>query len=491
MSRGRRPFLTKLTGLVVALAFAAGCTTTNPATGQQDFTLFMPEGEEARIGADEHPKILARFGGAYDDPEIGAYVAGIGGRLVHNTERPDIPFRFTVLNTPGVNAFAVPGGYVYVTRGLVALANSEAELAGVLAHEIGHVVARHTAQRYSRAAAAQLGTALLGAVTGSRQIGQLAQIGSELYLSSFSRDQEFEADLLGVRYLVNTGYEPAAQAHFLESLILHKDLEAKLAGEEGREPEASFFSTHPRTPERVQRAIAAAGGGDGGRPALREEYLARIDAMLYGDDAEQGFVRGRQFLHPVMRFALEVPPGYRLFNTTRQLIAKGPQKALIVLDDAGKKAHPDPFVYLTSIWAARLSLQEAERIDINGFEAATGRSSINTKHGPMNLRLIAIRFRPKTILRMSFITPPQLVTALSEAHRRATYSFRALSEAEAARLRPYRMRIITVGVGDTVESLAARMPYEDFRIERFRALNGLKAYQRLTPGQRAKIVVED
>ncbi len=490
MSRGRRPFLTKLAGLVVALAFAAGCTSTNPATGQQDFTLFMPQGEEARIGADEHPKILARFGGAYDEPEIGAYVAGIGGRLAHNSERPDIPFRFTVLNTPAVNAFAVPGGYVYVTRGLVALANSEAELAGVLAHEIGHVVARHTAQRYSRAAVAQLGTALLGAVTGSREIGQLAQIGSELYLSSFSRDQEFEADLLGVRYLLNTGYEPAAQARFLESLIRHKDLVAKLASEEGREPEANFFSTHPRTPERVQRAIAAAGGGDRGRPALREEYLARIDTMLYGDDAEQGFVRGRQFLHPVMRFALEVPAGYRLFNTARQLIAKGPQKALIVLDDAGKKTHPDPFVYLTSIWAARLSLQDAERIDINGFEAATGRSSINTKRGPMNLRLIAIRFRPGTILRLSFATPPHLVASLGEAHRRTTYSFRALSEVEAAGLKPYRVRIITVGAGDTVESLAARMPFEDFRIERFRTLNGLKADQRLTPGQRVKSVVE-
>ena len=481
-------------GLLRAFALAAavllaGCTEINPATGREGFTLFMPPAEEARVGAEEHPKVVARFGGVHDDTELGAYVAGIGSRLGHHAAPNGSQFRFTVLNSPVVNAFALPGGYVYVTRGLVALANSEAELAGVLAHEIGHVTARHTAERYSRAVVTQLGTALLGAIVQSRELAQLANIGGELYLAGFSREQEFEADQLGVRYLQSTGYDAAAEARFLESLILEKELANKLAGAEGREPEAAFFSTHPRTPERVARAIAAA-GGDGGGQVRRDAYLGRIDGLLFGDDAAQGFVRGRAFFHPVMGFAFEVPPSFRLFNTARRLIAKGPQGALIVLDDAGPKTHPDILAYLTRVWAPRLGLREVERLDINGFAAATGFTRVATAGGTRDLRLIAIRFRPDTILRLQFATPPALTARLSEDLRRTTYSFRALGAREAAALKPLRIRVVRVAPGDTVASLAARMRYDDLRLERFTALNRLNAGVALEPGERVKLVVQ-
>ena len=467
-----------------------GCSAPNSATEPSRFALFMPPGEEARIGRQEHPKILARFGGVSDELETGAYVAAIGGRLAHHSGRPDLRYTFTVLNTPTVNAFAVPGGYVYVTRGLIALANNEAELAGVLAHEIGHVVARHTAQRFSRAVVAQLGSAVLGALTGSREVGQLAQLGGELYLKSFSREQEFEADTLGVKYLLATGYEPSAQAHFLEGLIVHAELENLLAGTPGGEPEAGFLSTHPRTPERVRRAITAAGGGDSGQPRRRQEYLDRIDGLLYGDDAAQGFVRGRAFYHPVMRFTLEVPPGFRLFNTVERLIAKGPDGALVMLDDADTSVRGDVMTYLTQVWAPGLALRDVELLDINGFRAATGRGTVGSRQGAMDLRLIAIRFRPDIVLRLSLITPPRLGAALSEDLRRMTYSFRALSEAEAAALRPRRLKVLTVQPGDSLDSLAARMPFPDFRSERLRTLNRLPRGASLTPGQRLKTVVE-
>ncbi|HEM46852.1 MAG TPA: peptidase, partial [Alphaproteobacteria bacterium] len=178
---------------------ATGCAV-NPATGESGLMLVSSD-QERRIGAEEHPKIIKEFGGVYDDPRVAGYAASIGGRLAQVTEQPDTSYTFTVLDNPIVNAFALPGGYVYITRGLMALAENEAELAGVLGHEIGHVVARHSSQRRSTAILAQIGAGLLGAATGSSAIGNLAATGAGVYLRSFSRDQELEADRLGVRYL--------------------------------------------------------------------------------------------------------------------------------------------------------------------------------------------------------------------------------------------------------------------------------------------------
>ncbi|MGH6720354.1 MAG: M48 family metalloprotease [Alphaproteobacteria bacterium] len=243
--------------LAFALAAGSGCTV-NPATGQQEFTVVGPE-QEAAMGRAEHPKALEAFGGVYEeDIELNAYVAGVGARLRAVSELEDQPFTFTVLDSPVVNAFALPGGYVYVTRGLLALAATEAELAGVLAHEIGHVTARHTAQRVTTGLFASLGAAVLGAATGNQAVADLAQVGAAAYVQSFSREQELEADTLGVRYLVRAGYDPRAMASFLRSLELHGVFEATLAGREGREPEASLFASHPRTAERIVLATDAA-----------------------------------------------------------------------------------------------------------------------------------------------------------------------------------------------------------------------------------------
>ena len=473
----------------VVLAAAPSCTP-NQATGKQDFTLFMSESEESRIGAQEHSKIIVRYGGVYDDPEIGAYVAEIGGRLAANSERTKTPFTFTVLNTPDVNAFALPGGYVYVTRGLIALANSEAELAGVVAHEIGHVIARHTAQRYSRAAATQIGATLLGALIGSRDVGDLLQVGGQLYLLSFSRAQEFEADSLGIRYLNRSGYDPVAEAQFLQNLGREKALQDRLAQRHARDRKSDFLATHPNTPERVQRAIAAAGGGPSGRPLRRDIFLDRINGMLFGDDPEQGLIRGQRFLHPVLRFGFEVPPNFRLINTSERVIAIDPDKAYIVFDNAGRQTHPDVLTYLTQIWADGVALKDVERLTINGMAAATGQTTVNTQNGRANLRTIAIQFANGSIYRLRFLTPPALTGRLSTDLRRTTFSFRALSQAEASGLKPYLLRTVTVGARDSVDTLAARLPFRDFQVERFRALNGLGPNDRLRVGQRVKIVVE-
>ncbi len=224
--------MTRRLGMALLTLLAlAGCTV-NPATGESSFTAFMSPAEEQRAGAEEHPKILKEFGGAYGDRAIGAYIDSIGQALARMSDLPNQRFTFTVLDNDVVNAFALPGGYVYVTRGLLALAGSEAELAGVIAHEIGHVTARHAAQRYSQSIVAGLGAALLGAVAG-RGAADIAQLGSALYLSAYSREQEFEADILGVRYLARAGYDTGAMAGFLGKLQAHSALQARITGRGG------------------------------------------------------------------------------------------------------------------------------------------------------------------------------------------------------------------------------------------------------------------
>lgn len=484
--------LVALCALLLALPGLSSCVTTNPATGQRELTPFMSPAEERRTGAEEHPKMLARFGGVYGDVGIGAYVAEIGGRLVKSSELPNLEFTFTVLNSPDANAFALPGGYVYVTRGLLALVNSEAELAGVLAHEIGHVTARHVAQRYNRTIATNLGTAILGTVVQSPDVDQLARIGGELLLKGFSREQEFQADMLGVRYMSRVGYEPEASAAFLRTLAGHSALERELAGREGRGVVEDFFATHPRTEDRVRKAIAAAQarGAQAKAPLRRDRFLDVIEGLLYGDDPEQGLVRGRTFVHPELRFAFKVPPGYRLFNTQRAVFAKGPEDALIRFDAVKKRTAADMTSYLAETWERVFALSDVERIQINGMEAATGRASVRWQGRPADLRLVAIRFSADVIYRFMMVTPLKIEPLVRQELQRTTYGFRRLRQSEAAAYRPFRLRVVTVEPGDTVKSLGRRMPFEDFQVARFRALNGLPRGARLSPGQRVKIVIE-
>ncbi|MEE8248105.1 MAG: M48 family metalloprotease [Alphaproteobacteria bacterium] len=464
------------------------------ALGQGPFAPFMTPEQEVEVGRQEHPKVVAEFGGVYDDPELGGYVAMIGGALVANSEQPRYAFTFTILNSPVINAFALPGGYVYVTRGLMALANSEAELAGVLAHEIGHVTARHPAQRYSRGVIANLGVTLLGILTDNPQVNQVAQIGGGLYLMRFSREEEYESDLLGVGYLSRTGYNPWGQARFLESLGAEHELAQKLAGEEGRGLyELDFFSTHPRTSERVARAIEAAAGSGAQRdaPFRRDAYLAAIDGLLYGDDPAQGLVRGRVFAHPTLGFTFTVPPQFRITNQAQAVVAQGPRGAVIRFDGDERGGARGMAYYLTRVWRPELELSAVDTLDINGMETATGAARVSGPAGEIDLRLVAIRFSARQIYRFQFTTPPDLTRALARELKRTAFSFRRLERAEAARLKPLRIRMVRVEAGDSAPVLARRMAFDDSALARFEVLNGLAPGQPLAQGSLMKIVVEE
>ena len=313
-----RPLISAL-ALVAPLLFAAACST-NPATGEQSFTAFMSETDELRVGAEEHPKILKEMGGTYKNPTIQTYIDWVGEKLAKASDRPDLKFTFTVLNDSNINAFALPGGYVYITRGLIALAENEAEMAGVLAHEIGHITARHTAQRYSAAMATNLGligASILGSVFGvPGDLNRLAGQVGQLYLQSYSREQELEADMLAVRYMSKAGYDSRTLETFFRKMAQHTSITQRVRGRPNEDPADNIMSTHPRTSDRIAQAITLARVPPNADPRIgREDYLARIDGMLWGDSPEEGVVHGRVFEHPELRIRFEVPPGFYLINS--------------------------------------------------------------------------------------------------------------------------------------------------------------------------------
>lgn len=468
-----------------AVGFCGGCAV-NPATGKQDLILVDPSQEKA-IGLREHPKILEQFGGVYDDANAAGYVASIGGRLAAATELPRLGFTFTLLNSPVVNAFAVPGGYVYITRGLMALAGSEAELAGVIGHEIGHLIARHSAQRQSQALLAQLGVGVLGALT-NQSAAQLAGSAAGLYLRSYSRDQEFEADMLGVRYLTRTGYDPAGMASFLENLRSNTQLEAKMQGRPPGETDAyDITATHPRTLDRVERAIAISGGGN---PNLRQgidDYLNVLDGMVYGDGPEQGYVLGQRFAHPGLRFEFTVPQGFRLRNTPTRVLATF-KDAGLVFDSASKPFQGSMLRYIEDGWARGVRVNSLEPITINGLEAATAWVSGRNEGRPAHIRLVAIRFDTRQIFRFLFVTPAAGDGNLTTELQRTTYSFRRLTPQQVARLHPHRLAILNTAGPQSVSSFAEQMAFDDYREDRFRVLNGLGPDETTVSRRRVKIV---
>lgn len=280
---------------------------------------------EREFGAEQHPLLLAEFGGAYDGEEA-AYLkrlgekisapAGLGGQCT-----------FTLVNTDVVNAFAVPGCYIYVTRGLMGIVNSEAELASVLAHEVGHITGNHSERQQRRSLFRGLGVAAIGAITGSERLTRIAGAAAGLFTLRYSRKHEYEADDLGLSYLSKAGYDPHAAVDMLDALGRHQQFLTASRGRDDANSMPEWAMTHPLSGNRTARARGAALAGGvqpGALPKNEEAYLREVDALLYGDDPEQGFVMGRRFAHPVMRIAFEAPAGFTLTNSPRAILIEGP-----------------------------------------------------------------------------------------------------------------------------------------------------------------------
>jgi predicted Zn-dependent protease len=434
----------------------------------------------------EHQRILAAYGGTYQDARVEALIAKTVERLVAASERPDLHYRVTLLNSASVNAFALPNGHLYATRGLVALANDNAELASVLAHEMAHVIARHAAIREDQVKQAALVSRVATDVFNDPQMGALALAKSKIALATFSRAQELEADGIGVGISSRAGFDPYGAVRFLNSLGRNAELKPQ-SGSSADPRSLDFLSSHPATPERVKitqanaRQYSAPGSGERDRAA----YLASLDGFIYGEDPSEGFVRGRRFIHPRLGFTFLAPSGFALDNTAQAVLGvnQGGGEALR-LDVVQVPAEQSLANYLASGWIENIDHSSIESTNINGFPAATAIA----RGEEWTFRLYALRFG-SDVYRFIFASKQQS-PEIDRAFRDAVGSFRRMTLAEIEAARPLRLKIVTVKPGDTPEHLAGRMATTDRALDRFLVLNGLQPGQALKPGEQVKLVVE-
>nr|WP_233999590.1 M48 family metalloprotease [Erythrobacter sp. CCH5-A1] len=452
---------------------------------------------EAKQGAEYHPQLLAEFGGAMSGTHA-AYVEQVGKNIAVQSGLGNARESFTVslLNSPVNNAFAIPGGYIYTTRQLVTLMNSEAELAAVLGHEVGHVAARHSQRRQQAATKNTLlgigGAILSGLLLGDSGLGQTLSRGflqgSQLLTLRFSRKQELEADGLGIEYLGRAGYDRRAMGTVLASLAAQNALDARLSGQNASVPE--WASTHPDPASRVQNALARAGTAPAASASVsnRETFLTRIDGLRYGDDPAQGVIEGSTFIHPVLRLAFTAPAGFYMVNGTRAVSIQG-QAGKAQMTTAAYNGNLESYVRAAFTAAggqnANLAPQTIERTTINGLPAAIGTARVNNGNSQVDLVVVAYEFARDSAFHFITIAPAGRAGTFNAMYQ----SMRRISAAEAGAVVPRKLQVVTVARGDTVASLARRMAYDSAQEERFRVLNALSGTATVTPGQKVKLVV--
>ncbi|WP_044538086.1 M48 family metalloprotease [Bradyrhizobium sp. LTSP885] len=433
----------------------------------------------------EHERILSSYGGAYDDPKLEALIGQTVDRLVAASDRPDQAYKVTILNSGAVNAFALPTGQLYVTRGLIALASDTSELSSVLSHEMAHVLAKHASIREDQARQAAVVTRVVTDMSSDPDLTALALAKTKLTMASFSRQQEFEADGIGVGIAARAHFDPYGAARFLTAMERNAALKV---GRTALDPRAQdFLSSHPATPERVANAQATARqySSPESNERDRETYLAAIDNIVYGEDPSEGFVRGRRFLHPKLGFTFTAPDTFTLDNTAQAVIGvrEGGNQAMR-FDVVRVPAEQSLGDYLNSGWMEGVEKASTEDLNINGFPASAA-----TAHGDQwQFKVYALRFGSDVY---RFIFAAKQKTTESERNARETVnSFRRLTLEEIQSARPLRIKVINVQPGDTVESLSHRMAGVDHPADRFRVLNGLDVHAQVKPRDRVKIVVD-
>ena len=481
------------TGAALAIAMSA------PAViGQQRAirTVSSISQQDKASGAKQHPELLKEFGGPYAGPQA-RYVETVGRRIAVQSGLSNAQGDFTVtlLNSPVNNAFAIPGGYVYVTRQLMALMNDEAELAGVLGHEVGHVAAQHGQRRQKTAQRNAIGGALLqvltGALLGDSGFAGLIQrgigTGSQLLTLKFSRSQEYEADDLGIRYLASGGYDPRALSDMLASLAAQSNLDARVAGSARSMPE--WASTHPDPASRVDRAAREAQATRSTSTTRnRDVFLAALDGVLYGDDPKQGVIDGSRFRHPDLRLSFAAPSGFGMENGSDavSITGSGGQAQFGTAAYRG-----DLNAYIGSVFSALgdgkgVPGGAVSRTTINGIPAAWRTVRATSQSNQVDATVFAYDFGGGKAYHFLLLTPAGRgigpFTSMVQSVQR-------LSAKDAAAIKPRRIDVVTVKAGDTVQSLSRRMAYGDLQLERFLTINALDANATLRPGQKVKIVI--
>jgi len=479
--------------LTVALAVGlSGCqtwldqtysSTVGPSDNPQTVARLEKNDPRARLGAREHPRIVASYGGEFSDPKVERLLARIVGALTLVSENPKQTYRITILNSPAVNAFALPGGYLYITRGLLALANDSSEVAAVIAHEMAHVTANHGLQRKRREEAEVIASRVAAEVLSNEVAGQKALARSKLRLAAFSRRQELEADVIGVRMLGQAGFDPYAAARFLRSMEAYSRFRASDADSD---QSLDFLSTHPDAPKRLELAVrhARAFGPEGTGTRDREQYLRGIDGLLYGDSPNEGYVRGLTFLHPKLEIRFSVPRGFKIDNTAQAVLATGPGDIAVRFDGVSDRGKRSLTRYIASGWVSGLDPASVRSTRVNGLDAATARARAD--NWDFDVTVIRVKNRIYRVLTAAPTGSNRLEATASSVRS----SFRKMTPSAVAALQPLRIKVIRVAAGDTVTSMANRMRGTNRKLELFRLLNAVPSGGTLSTGYEVKIVTD-
>ena len=473
-------------GILATLSLSSGCTLTNSldaATPSHTSSWVKPDDAQSQIGQREHPVVVAKYGGEYRNGEAEKLLAIIVGKLVRASPDKAQIFKITILDTPKVNAFALPGGYLYVTRGLMALANDSAELAAVISHEMAHVSSNHAILRNQKQADTDVGKDVVSEVLSDSVAARVALAANQIRLADFSKDQELQADAVGIRTLGNAGFDPHAAARFLETM---QSYQALTSGNSGALSDAAFLSSHPSTPQRVSLAKQHARffGGPDVLPADRDRYLAGIDGMLFGDSAEEGFVRGNSFSHLGLGVTFEALDATKVENQATAVVVTGPGDLATRFDAAVLPRGQSLEDYLKSGWVKGIDESSIRSGTINGFPSASARASGG--NWSFVVRVIQL---DRQVYR--FITAGTTGSDQVEpASQRIASTFRRMSEAEKAALQALRIRIVEVAEGDTLATLASRMKTGRNSLRWFQVLNGLAPGEIPERGSKVKLVLE-
>jgi predicted Zn-dependent protease len=462
-----------------------------PAAAQQQARSLNPQDvAQAQRG---HAAMVQELGGAETGPRA-AYVESIGRRVAafSGIASPGQSLHFTTLNSPVENAFSVPGGYVYITRQLLTIMDDESELAFALGHETGHIAANHAHIREAYVRRNPLGVfgQIMGAIMGPSIMSNMIAARARLDTLSFSRDQEYQADTLGLRYMIAAGYDPAGAAEMLAALSRETAIQARVNGRTNRQtPE--WASTHPLSENRRQRAVdeARASGRIGQGIRNRDQFLSMLEGTYVDDDPAQGIIDGPSFTHPDLRIQFSVPPGYLMSNgATAVTISGSAGKAQF----GGGRYSGTLENYILRVFQEltrgqmQLAVPPPQRFTINGMQAALTTTRAGTQGGVVDVTVIAYQWDPQRIYHFVMITAGGMGVG---PFAPMINSLRRITPEEAAAIRPRIVHVKAVERGDTVQSLSSRMAYRDYKLDRFLALNGLTANSSLVPGQKVKLVV--
>lgn len=464
----------------LSLCLLTACAV-NPVTGQRDLVL-MSEAQEISLGQQSHQSVMRQYT-PYDNPPLQSLVEELGQKLGRQSHRPNLNYQFSLLDSPQVNAFALPGGYIYITRGIIAYMNSEEELAGVLGHELGHVTARHGVRQHTSQTLAGLSTVALAAATKSDQIGQLSnQLGTAI-VRGYGRSHELEADRLGAQYLARTGYDPEKMIEVVGILKDQEQYELARAREEGRQPRIyhGLFSTHPRNDDRLQTVIRAANElrVPNATPTNKEDFLRLLDGMVFGSSEKEGMVRDNQFFHKPFDLGLTYPNGWKLQNDPTQLVAFNQSQDQVIIVKGGQEAKG---------MSARDFLQKiapkATNVQTYGRDGAVGQVAAQTPFGNQTIPIMVMPHKGRMFVFNAFGKngPPM------QQLQQVANSKRPLNAQERKLASEKRIKIIRAKAGDTFEALAARTSIEKYPVEQLRLLNGQYPNGQPTAGQLVKIV---